>query len=610
MHSSTERLVVISLFFLFINISHASSLFTSEDANNPGDTDDIHFSCNDPPIDPLIIPRSTIQIISSCVAATISCTWVAVHPNVEFRGHLGWMKRLLRRVSLVVLTLLAPELTVVWSAKQFNAARVIKKEINRMTRSIRELGHNKSRGDFELIKLRTDHEWTMVHAHFLQMGGFRLRCSEEDKAAFSDILVFHYEIPGRSWEGALTASAFKALIACGRLEFPDISKEEINDRSKGDWISKSIATLQINWFVIQTIVRMRAGLDPTAMEITTLFLCATNVITYSLWMDKPFNVNCPIVLRLLEPRNIGSGGAASLTVDDNDQEIIYAPWVGPLERDSCRDNVSLASSSNHAQGKSQNVYSLPILKLGNTIDTEETSQQEGIDSEYFAPYGSHRTGSEPQLAINPEGSNSRQEAHFRADSLIRTSSLPDLHPWPFSTAILHFLPWGLDAITGAAERRDYKPNSWKYTSQTYMETVLTTFYVSYIGPLTWKQHTYIASLVLTGVVRELFYVNLLKSFAFPSQIEQMIWKVAATSTGIPLFVAYILLVGAYKLNLGRWKNDYRHDFSVLWRVVTLFLFSIYCFARIILLVISITTLRHLSCSALQTINWLELIPHI
>lgn len=81
---------------------------------------------------PPFVPRKTLQNVWSCAAAIISCTWVAIHPNMEICGHLGWMQRLLRRIYLVILTILTPELMSAWAYMQFRAATATYKEIDEL----------------------------------------------------------------------------------------------------------------------------------------------------------------------------------------------------------------------------------------------------------------------------------------------------------------------------------------------------------------------------------------------------------------------------------------------------------------------------------------------
>lgn len=133
------------------------------------------------------------------------------------------------------------------------------------------------------------------------MGGFRLACSKEEKMSYSDILIFHYELEDGSWEGVLTPTAFKDLIVAGKLKYPTITKEEIDDRSKGDGISKSLALLQLFWFILQIAIRSHYGLASTFIEWITMALCLICSMMYTFWMSKPFNAHCPVVLRILGP---------------------------------------------------------------------------------------------------------------------------------------------------------------------------------------------------------------------------------------------------------------------------------------------------------------------
>jgi hypothetical protein len=76
----------------------------------------------------------------------------------------------------------------------------------------------------------------------------------------------------------------------GNGDFPRISKAEINDRSKGDAISKGVVILQTGWFVTQCIARGVQGLPITELELATVAFAALNFVIYLLWWDKPQNV--------------------------------------------------------------------------------------------------------------------------------------------------------------------------------------------------------------------------------------------------------------------------------------------------------------------------------
>jgi hypothetical protein len=61
--------------------------------------------------------RSLWDIIRSCTFTIFLCIWVSVHPNVPSPDD-GWPKVTIRRVGLVVATLIAPEAMIVWAWRQ------------------------------------------------------------------------------------------------------------------------------------------------------------------------------------------------------------------------------------------------------------------------------------------------------------------------------------------------------------------------------------------------------------------------------------------------------------------------------------------------------------
>jgi hypothetical protein len=54
----------------------------------------------------------------------------------------------------------------------------------------------------------------------------------------------------------LEAKDLEELWEAGKIKWPTITKEEIADRSKGDYLSKTIVLFQTTWFVGQCIARV------------------------------------------------------------------------------------------------------------------------------------------------------------------------------------------------------------------------------------------------------------------------------------------------------------------------------------------------------------------
>ena len=93
-------------------------------------------------------------------------------------------------------------------------------------------------------------------------------------------------------------------VAHGRKdEFPTVTEEEIEDRSKADGFSKTIALGQTMWFITQCLARTAQHLDLTLVELLTLSLAILNGVMYFLWWHKPLGVRCPVRVYLLDELN-------------------------------------------------------------------------------------------------------------------------------------------------------------------------------------------------------------------------------------------------------------------------------------------------------------------
>ena len=105
---------------------------------------------------------------------------------------------------------------------------------------------------------------------------------------------------GNIAKGVLTTKRFSELLTEGKIEFPTITVEEIEDRSKADGFSKLISLGQTLWFVAQCISRGAQHLDLTLVELLTLSLAVLNGLMYFLWWNKPLDVRCPVRVNLLD----------------------------------------------------------------------------------------------------------------------------------------------------------------------------------------------------------------------------------------------------------------------------------------------------------------------
>ena len=104
---------------------------------------------------------------------------------------------------------------------------------------------------------------------------------------------------GKDAKGVLDPEKIDYLVEKGKIEFPTIALEEIEDRSKADAFSKTIALGQTLWFVTQCFARIAQHLDLTLVELVTLSLAVLNGVMYYLWWHKPMDIRCPVRVYLL-----------------------------------------------------------------------------------------------------------------------------------------------------------------------------------------------------------------------------------------------------------------------------------------------------------------------
>ncbi|THU93812.1 hypothetical protein K435DRAFT_757137 [Dendrothele bispora CBS 962.96] len=278
--------------------------------------------------------RTVEEILYSCLAVVFACTWIAIHPNIprffDKEGAeiadsftISSARVITQDVATMLLSLLAPELIVLWALRQWFAAR-------------------------EIAKKYSQYGWTKTHGHFLIMGGFalfedgRYRCTLEDSnesnkehQVIKENIQCQIEIrnsqrkrteqPSQqskpeehyspygdppdsedSTQGT-DASRFESTSLSKEdapeiylLEFLiqhkyiEITENEITAKAKTDFLKKFIAVGQTTWFIVQCIARVKEGLVVTNLEVVTFAFALVNIGTYVLWWNKPQRVRYPV----------------------------------------------------------------------------------------------------------------------------------------------------------------------------------------------------------------------------------------------------------------------------------------------------------------------------
>ncbi|KAI9452255.1 hypothetical protein F5148DRAFT_1003373, partial [Russula earlei] len=228
--------------------------------------------------------RSLWDIIWSCAVTVLLCVWVSVHPNIP-SPYESWAKVAVRRVGLMLAALFVPEAMIGWALRQRFAA-------------------------VELAKNHKGEGWTTTHGFFAIMGGFM-------------------EYQGNRPIRVLLPEQLNSYSLTGNGDFPRIAKEEIEDKSKGDAVSKTLVVLQTGWFVVQCIARGVQGLPVTELELVTVAFATLNFVMYILWMDKPLNVQRGV--RVYKKRDTDE------PIDDGDMEATSLGGFWDALRDALSD---------------------------------------------------------------------------------------------------------------------------------------------------------------------------------------------------------------------------------------------------------------------------------
>ncbi|KAK4223177.1 hypothetical protein QBC38DRAFT_57928 [Podospora fimiseda] len=297
--------------------------------------------------------RGTLKIIYQCLATIFVCTWTVLHLNVPAVGDSAWTRGV-RQAKWMGINVLFPEFLFAKGVCDlrfalFGLGRLrgmeggfVWREVvdgrgdgrflrgwkwtveggSRMERllcwlllvprgEVGTLEHNKGDGELyqEIVERKVEgyfleeRVWTLTHSYYVNMGGIlapgvsgggskgrsgrRLHWEKQPKnleVIRGDDLTVHSDDPHSN--GTHPLKQF------------ELSREDIEDKSKSDWIAKTIAVCQISWLVLDVATRRQTGLPLTQLEVATLSFSALAVCTYAVNWSKPRNILQPTILRL------------------------------------------------------------------------------------------------------------------------------------------------------------------------------------------------------------------------------------------------------------------------------------------------------------------------
>jgi len=271
--------------------------------------------------------RSTLDILWSSLFTIFICTWTVQHLTVPPQDDKGGLERTIRstwkKTKWMLVTLLLPEYLLGKALGEFTAALNSErrmKEINNGRKWTRTHAFYANMGGFILgrqperrrsphasVQLSDSHDNTIKSHQPSKNPGFRKEMNDNvEVAECGEKIASSIRICPSNLESedglpvAVNSLHIREFLKSGVItELP--SKDEINDKSKGDVVVKGIALFHIVWLCIELIGRKIRGLPCAQLEIAALGFAASAFFTYLLWFEKLQDVRVPIYIHPAKP---------------------------------------------------------------------------------------------------------------------------------------------------------------------------------------------------------------------------------------------------------------------------------------------------------------------
>ncbi|KAI4200982.1 MAG: hypothetical protein LQ350_003551 [Teloschistes chrysophthalmus] len=237
--------------------------------------------------------RGTWSLLYSCLFTLALCVWTAFHPNVKSPGA-SEVRKYRLKIWWIFFAIFAPELGVLTAFKQNRKVNDFVTVLSRLqAESVQNSKIRDCAPNFDSIPVHGSKEgdlergpqaalpFSKTYGFFVLMGGLAI-----------DVSSFH----DRLKTVVLTPSGVEHLAEKGF--FFDVSDEDIQDKSKANFLAKGLVLLQIAWTILQCLSRKAAGLPLSILEVHILVHAGCALIMYVLWFNKPLDIDEPILVRV------------------------------------------------------------------------------------------------------------------------------------------------------------------------------------------------------------------------------------------------------------------------------------------------------------------------
>lgn len=192
--------------------------------------------------------RGTVDILWGAFLTIFLCTWTAICLNIPHPEDTK-LDILCRKAKWMFWAIVGPELVLAVAIGQYASAR-------RSVSRFRSMGYT---------------QWTLRHAFFADMGGVLLQ-------------------PKNSTPFLVNSRQLAYLVQHEYLTLPNITADDIWDKSKADTLSKILTLAQASWLGIHLCGRAILKLSTTTLELSAGAIVFCTFGTFICWLHKPSDV--------------------------------------------------------------------------------------------------------------------------------------------------------------------------------------------------------------------------------------------------------------------------------------------------------------------------------
>jgi len=416
--------------------------------------------------------------------------------------------------------------------------------------------------------------------------------------------------------GTLSYEHFCDLVRHSRVDFPAITDKDIKDKSKGDFLSKTLAILQTTWFLVQCGARGVQGLALTELELVTLALASLNAVTFVFWWHKPLGVQEPVKIYLKTPEE----GPLPQTEDDQGVQVVTVRHVVAEIHDSY-GWTKLGILERLLQGPTLGLYSAlnVVTIIVNFSFALIVSWSFGVFLGLFAiatalllsvlktrpPTRDETSHSEKHLTHINYTLRKIRYLIFSTFSDILTNTLRSaVYQWAIPIlfvllvlvlplfAVLFMITFLFNAVFGIITTDTIRPGAEHVPA----------FYALKTNSDRYSRMLVFGSFgVFFGGLHCIGWY-----FVYPTYIEQTLWRVTSLAiTVIPFIVA---LIDFFLFNIN--ENSTRRSIQMILEATMTTLLFIYVPSRLSLIAQALALLRNQPPDAFVALNWTKYLPHV